>query len=120
MVQSYGFSVSIGHLCLRNRWQCAVGPHVLAAAGRARDRPEKSHTAFPGNDALLGNAVFAFGLSEEPVLHDGLSLWGQHTLGMELYAVDVVVLVAQAHDAAVVAHRRHIQTFGEACAVDHP
>ena len=48
-------------------------------------------------------------LSVEPVLHDLAAHRGEHALGMELYAVDVVVAVTETHDLPVVTDSRHLE-----------
>lgn len=59
-------------------------------------------------------------LPKQPVLDNRLALWSQDTLRMELDAMDVIMLVAQAHDATIIAHRRHIQALWETSSIDHP
>ncbi len=59
-------------------------------------------------------------LTKQPVFDNRLALWSQDTLRMELDAMDVIMLVAQAHDATIIAHRRHIQALWETSSIDHP
>ena len=56
----------------------------------------------------------------QPVLHYLGSLWGQHTLGMELDAMDIVDLVSESHDMSVVGESRDKKTVGEMLLADHP
>ena len=59
-------------------------------------------------------------LPKQPVLDYRLALWSQDTLWMELDAMDVIMLVAQSHDATIIAYCRHIQALWETSPINHP
>ena len=54
------------------------------------------------------------------ILYYGLAFGRQHTLGVELNAVDVIVLVVQSHYLAFVAYGSHLKAGGEVFAAHHP
>ena len=54
------------------------------------------------------------------VLDYSLALGGEYRFGVELYAVDVVVLMLESHDLSLVAHGSHLQTGGEVFSAHHP
>ena len=59
-------------------------------------------------------------LQLQEVLDDGLAFRRQHAFGMKLDAMDIVVLVLQAHDATVIAHGGDIQALGEIASIYYP
>ncbi len=44
---------------------------------------------------------------------NGLAFWGQHAFGMELDAMNFIVLVLQPHNATIITYSRNIQTIRE-------
>lgn len=59
-------------------------------------------------------------LQLQEVLDDGLAFWCQHAFGMELDAMDIVVLVLQSHDTTVIAHGGDIQALWEIRSIYYP
>lgn len=56
----------------------------------------------------------------EKVFHNGSSLRGKYRFRMELYAVDIVLAVAQRHDLPFRAGRRHFEAGRQIVARHHP
>lgn len=56
----------------------------------------------------------------QEIAYHGATFGGEHALGVELDAVDVVLTMAERHDLSFVALGGDLQTVGEACLVDHP
>lgn len=59
-------------------------------------------------------------LKFKPISNHGCPFGREHALGMELYAVDVVLLVLQGHDLPLVALGGYLQALGETLFGHHP
>lgn len=56
--------------------------------------------------------VLFFSLSHlQPILYHQLAFWGENAFRMELYAVDIILLMAQSHDLTFIALCRYLYAF---------
>ena len=58
--------------------------------------------------------------SKKSMLHDLTTTRCQHALRMKLDTMDVILLMTQRHNLAVIAHRSDLQAGRETGPVDHP